>query len=209
MGSQSLLDTDPPVGLADLLVGMYCEGFPSNQKYLPAGAYEDHLNESLVRAELDLDLVNCAEDTTALVQFVLQEAPKIFLALIDLGWSPDLIRRYLKQFQKNDFADARLPVELAVCYSSRAFVQWGRHRQSKMYESQWKYLAPIFSKDKFNPELDNLQPLPFTEIERRNSGATSIVYRVVVHPAHLQDPPLDVSRPHRVPSCSRNSMTDC
>jgi hypothetical protein len=161
-----------------------------------------------VRSELNLDANNCAEDTAPWVQFIINDAPKIFLALVALSWGTD-VRRYLEQFRKLNFNDARLPVEMAFCRSDHAFAGWSTNRQSKMYESQWKHFAPIFSKDNFNPKLDPRQPLPSMERDPRSNGASSTVYRVEVHPAHLKDPPLDVSRFSGGPSCSGGEMTDC
>lgn len=200
MGSQSLSDMSATDGLGDLLAKEECRGFPDNlnQKYLPSGIYEAYLNESLVRSELRLDPYDRSKDTARLIQFILTKARKVFLALVDLGWDPALIHRYLEQFQKQNFTDVNLPFEMDFCHSSPAFAQWGIARQNKMFESQWKFLAPIFSKDNFNPKLHPMQPLPFTEIGLPRGGGTAVVYRVQVHPPHLEDPPVDVSQFERV-----------
>lgn len=191
MGSQGV----PTKRLVDLFSELEVEGtsgeaFPGKKDYLPAKVYEEHLNERSVRAELNIHPTDCSKETTVLIQFITKEAPKIFLALIDTGGGTN-VREELEQFQHLTFDDRNLPFEMEVLRSN---FQWGSNRRKNVYASQWKYLAPIFSKDKFRWTLHPSQPLPFTTSGPRHRGGTAFVYQVKVHPAHLEDPPLDVSQ---------------
>ncbi len=191
------VDAPPPPGLSNQLLKMCCTAFSGKEEYLPAGTHLALLNEGSVRSELELGDVDSDPDVASLVTFILTDVPRIFLMLIELGWSDELTLAFLRHFQRHNFTDASLPVNLDFCESNEAFavpsVKKLLAMQHTFYKYQWRHLAPVFSGDNFMIRLEQDVPLPFTKLGSYGSGASSTVYKVKVHKDHLKNPPVDVS----------------
>jgi hypothetical protein len=158
-----------------------------NYYYVPAGCYGALVTETFVRDELKLSQNAAKESEKAkhdeLVRFILDFADRVFLIVLSLNRYPDENLEYMKAVYEKKYTNSRLPftlqmlVELGLAPTSRTIFEL----------FQWQHLAPTFPTDDFLMRLDSQQPLPFTKMERRQGkdGATCDVYRVEVHPDHM------------------------
>lgn len=186
-------------GILEKVFNLQNEGI-GDLRFVPAGAYSEILNQAAVRAELGIIGNGLHSYDDDLVDFVLNDAPKIFMMLLNIfdEAEPKKKRRLIRRFKDQEFSDENLPIEKGDCDSSRpAFsdeIGWKPTSRFKFFHCQWEHLAPIFSHNNFILSLDSRQPLPFLEgPQEETEGASSVVRKVQLHRDHLLDPPLDVS----------------
>jgi len=194
MGSQSTQRLADRICEAGLYVKPH-PGFGVRDSFLPAGTYCDPtiLNADVIREELGLE----PGQNAPLVEFVLDRAPKIFVAIACLERPRAQACQIMQDFMDHEFDDGRLPIKLDYCNSSPAFSGgWTRNMKLLFYKGQWEHLAPLFSGTNFYFRIEPEQPLPFLEpengIQRAPEGASSIVHKVIIHEDHLVDFPSDV-----------------
>jgi hypothetical protein len=76
---------------------------------------------------------------------------------------------------------------------------WNRGRIYNFFEAQWKFLAPVFSTDKFNHDLEPLCILPFVSKDSDiDKGSFGQVSKFEIHPDHFVDPKNPVRDSHYV-----------
>jgi hypothetical protein len=114
---------------------------------------------------------------------ILSKASKIFAILVYIEMA-----KYIEKFWIDDLSDEILPVVIPgiPALELSVFNSWDYDNVSDFYESQWLFLAPFFTKEKFVYELDDACPLPFTSINPRSEKMTafSIVQEATIHPGH-------------------------
>jgi len=179
------LSTFPP-GHGDLL-------------YWPGDLINKLVNEKMVRWELNKARTPYSNE---LVKYILADCKKLFVIAADIDPN-ESDRKWLMQvmqiFYKKSFRDNSLSPEIST--DTRCLVQdelinldrkvWRRDLARKMCDQQWTALVPVLSTNKANYDLDARAILPFKTISAgvpSLGGAFSVVYKIEIHPGHLEDP---------------------
>lgn len=181
------------------IVKAYVESAIDHQDFLP----QDSL-QSLITAEIVQKVIeSLSEDgsmTQILVEFVVAKAKKLFAILAVTGME---IIPALKSLQQYDFMDYHLPISRDVyreidnvdkksnhppAFNVFHSPPWDMAILRMFYNEQWKFLAPVFSRDRRTQQLQPQCILPFIESplsrELRKSSFFSDVYQVQIHPSH-------------------------
>lgn len=176
-------------------------------KYFPANLIESFApedTEAAITHEVELDAT--AESLSQLVQYVhdpRQPAKRLFLALLMI----DSVST-LKSFYRSEFCDRDLPVHHESCYRKgdgghqshyyvvstpseskewSFFSSWSENNVEAFERAQWMFLAPVFTRDKFEYPINQDYPLPITwKAPEPKYGYSSSVYEVEMHEAHQQ-----------------------
>jgi hypothetical protein len=159
-----------------------------SHEFIPTGTYQTlkFINGDVVRAELGL----AKGGDERLVKFILGPATKVFLIHLCLARDVNTIRQHMTNFMQTGFTDEMLPVTLDFCNASPAFRSkaWSPASRRNFCARQWPFLAPVFSERTSILNLD-MEPLPFIKIlGSTQSGGSSFVHRVRIHPDHLKLP---------------------
>jgi serine/threonine protein kinase len=175
--------------------------FDNGQRFLPAHSLERLVTSENIREQLAYwDAGD--EEIQSLVDFVLDEARKIFVIIvyidrIDVGDA-------LESLRKSGVTDRHLPIPRELiecgrmkgrsvgkeCRHDRALgvfhkKPWRRVAVSDFYHSQWKFLAPVFTPDHEEIVLDMRAVLPLVHVGRdARMGFFSEVYEVELHRDH-------------------------
>jgi hypothetical protein len=163
------------------------------QDFLPDDCISGLVTEDTIKEELQLNGSNSDEDKE-LVEWIHTKANKVFAITVQC----DLETRYtltsMKMFKYYGFDNSSLPIEnprpapgASQSPQPNYFHPsiWVMAKLYRFYESQWKYLAPVFAKDGYTYDLSSECILPFIwKDEVVKEGAFSCVYKVKIHPAH-------------------------
>lgn len=170
--------------------------------FLPANCLRDVLSKEAVRVQLEEQQKEHPGNfgTTgleSLVKFVCEKAPKTFATLV---WSDNISRT--NQFYVAGFDDTVLPViqvDNKMLPSDEKFSEvvdsvfkynprkWNRRQVTNFYSAQWRFLAPIFSKDQFQYRFHQQIRMPFIKKFHHGgtSGAFGMVEEWIIHRHHL------------------------
>lgn len=194
----------PTPTLSDQIIAKYVTSkFDEEDKdFLPSGCVNELVTLEAIIKELrdkhqledgDLDLKNEPARQEA-VDFICREAKKVFAITVVSGLRGDDLEYAMYMFMDNEFNDDSLPAEFG--YLEEYCVEysvWSKTRAHNFYNKQWKFLSPTFSQRNFNVNLQPNHILPFTKkSSEAKEGAFGHVFEVEIHPAHQEDPILNV-----------------
>jgi hypothetical protein len=166
--------------------------------FLPDGCIETLITEDAVMKELGITPeAKEIRDHKRMVNFILKEGRKIFAILLVSRFKGDDLQKAINQFRRNKIGDASLPIteeaKMNVLFFNPPRRPWDTTSIRTFCNEQWLFLAPVFSSERLNLELDANDILPFTgQGGDVKSGAFGKVYQVTVHPQHYTKPVLAV-----------------
>ena len=165
-------NTDPSLG--DQLLSQIIDN-ERTPKYLPVGALERLMTDKNIRAELDDHECISPDIKDTLVDYIRNKARKCFATLIFMKMVPRI-----EFFRQCGLADEYLPFEFVnvgdICkvkISNGTFIdiespkrfyskpQWDKLTWGDFIEKQWRFLAPVFTKDVWQHEFHKDCPMPF------------------------------------------------
>lgn len=146
-----------------------------------------------------------------LIDFIRTEARKLFIICVHINFSGEDLMKAIKLCQGNSISDASLPVGRKILgglvdqlvslgdddytlsgadfHSDETDEEeegiWTTSRINDFYEAQWKFIAPVFSLDNVNHDLNGLSVLPFPEVVELAKGSFGKVSRCQIHEAHV------------------------
>ncbi|KAG4436079.1 hypothetical protein IFR05_008435 [Cadophora sp. M221] len=174
----------------------------SENPFLPDGCLDSLVTRKSIVEELrDKELTPEEEervlhkDDQTVVDYVLSEGRKVFAITIISGLRGYDLNEAMWGFYENDINDASLPIKNTVIADGvEGFPGsvWGSARRHVFFQEQWRFLAPVFSKENPAPDLKPHHILPFIRKGKSISeGASGDVYEVGIHPAHLPEAKAD------------------
>lgn len=125
------------------------------------------------------ELANTEEE---LVDFVLQDAQKVFAIAVFSAIRGDELKETLRKLKEHNVKDQNLPIRSSRAEQHPCFRDL--FSQYEFLKNQWSFLAPTFGD--IDIVLDLEAVFPFTEVERQTSteGAFGTVYEVTLHESH-------------------------
>ncbi|KAI0140487.1 hypothetical protein GGR57DRAFT_425286 [Xylariaceae sp. FL1272] len=198
--------TAEPVALApdrvrDLLPRSYAVSrFNSDrgEDFLPASFVERLLpDEDTITREIgqkNLETIP-SHKSQRLVEWIQDEAPRLFLILIQMNLGEDLLFKSMKAFKRKKLTDSDLPLDHPTCDSTSCpkgqCTIFPLREQGAWYRrafgiTQWIFLSPVFKRDKSDYDCHHKAILPFIQkgIENASTGGFSTVYKVTIHADH-------------------------
>ncbi|KAF2011920.1 hypothetical protein BU24DRAFT_266342 [Aaosphaeria arxii CBS 175.79] len=199
--------------------GIKSEFDKTPHQFMPEGKVENYITRDTVLAALDLTDPRKKErkekKNEELVQFVLTKAMKIFAILVytRLDRSASHLRKAMEFFKKKNWGDKNLPFRYrdgelvpknaekdkceiwqqissagSVLAEEKGKTQSGTWRWD-FCESQWMFLAPVFSTEEANHDLEEELILPFIKKHTDlHQGSFGLVSCYNIHENHLHDP---------------------
>jgi hypothetical protein len=164
--------------LQDQLSQAMVESTFDAKSFLP----RESLSKILTRPVMTKCLLNASPE---LIEFSWSQARILFAIVISIGHLGHELQSTMEQFKNHDFTDSNLPVSDIATRSP--FRGWRRYDSRQFFEVQWKFLAPVFEKNVFRYVLAPQEILPFSEVERGESGYFSQVSQVMLHRGHQRD----------------------
>lgn len=191
--------------LGDDIASLFCtSNFDgSDRDYLPEGCLDSLITAKSIKCELDKftqDLHRLkTEDSRRktremytddfrqeLGRWIQNNAPRTFATMVHCGLGPLYLLMSMQKCRETKFDDHKLPIptpdSLPESWNTSI---WPRHKLRDFYDKQWKFLAPVFLKDKYHYDCKKNCIFPFTrENVPPRYGAFSTVYKVTVHEKH-------------------------
>ncbi|KAI8268068.1 hypothetical protein K4K58_006158 [Colletotrichum sp. SAR11_239] len=202
---QKHVDKDVEPYVYQLLVYFVESKFDSRRReFLPEGYIDKVISRSAIQDELFFGK-KLDSDNKSLIDFIHDHAKKVFAtAYCALGSNAgsslldtmDYFRRLnftdgalpINDIQKADEtrkAKTKLPFPFDFSDDSRLQSVWRRMPVRSFYQHQWKFLAPVFSREKFHHTLhpDAILPFIWKGIVTKE-GRFSKVHQVKIHKGH-------------------------
>lgn len=196
---------EPPPSLGDQIYQRLKRSkFDTKQQFLPEGCLDQLINPQALKDDLfyEKDILDSIDES--LVNFINTHAKKVFAtAYCVLGAGGSTLVATMAYFQSLEFSDKCLPIEDLLTDETMRnaptelpfpFNQprpliisrtWAPMRINHFYQHQWKFLAPVFSKNQFHHVLSVDIVLPFIWVNNTTKeGLFSKVYEVEIHPEH-------------------------
>jgi serine/threonine protein kinase len=170
--------------------------FPPREKkhqFLPEGCVKQLISKEVINHELPDSGSSCSdEDLHQLREIIYTQSKKLFAISLTSGFKKDELLWVMRFFRHYDITDESLPIlqldqqnSVPGHFGQSKF--WTLTRRIAFYDAQWKFLAPVFSNDKFIYELESDHILPFTWVDDTvREGSFSKVFQVEIHPSHQQ-----------------------
>ncbi|KAI4663972.1 uncharacterized protein J4E79_003472 [Alternaria viburni] len=168
-------------GLRMLIVdNLILSGFEKTpHRFLPEGVIDDIVTEERLLIQVP------SPDEDKLLDYIKLRAKKIFAILIYIR--PHSMRSALDWWRKKDMGDRDLPFRIQPAWKKQSWF-------TDFQESQWTFLAPIFSTAGYNHDLHEEHILPFISKEwDADRGSFAVVSRYTIHNKHLHPALLDYS----------------
>lgn len=188
--------------LSDLILKQSCKSVVfDNREFFPEGSIEPLITKKSVIDELAIRKETLQEKSTEeFLDFVLTRGRRLLAILINIGLTGEKLAVATRQFMEIGFGDASLPITNDNVHNVPFFgkktdrqLRWDSRLKREFRFKQFEYLAPIFSKDKLDMELDAQHIFPFVARHGdRKVGGFGEVYQVDPHPAHHKTPILTV-----------------
>ncbi|KAK7742276.1 hypothetical protein SLS53_004419 [Cytospora paraplurivora] len=165
------------------------------QRYIPEGCLDQLFSRQTIIQEFTrgaevADEHHVDEYLEDLISFILLSAKKLMAICLMSGVDKGELRQALEIFKSNQFDDKSLPLlSLDADHPPWSQLDWSPIKLSHFNGDQWRFYAPIFSKDNIKLVLENQHILPFQLASREPKlGAFSEVYEVTIHEAHQKEP---------------------
>jgi len=168
----------------------------NNTEFLPEGSFDELIN----RKEVQVELPNIPSE---LVDFICKEAKRVFATMLFCGLDEQELISTIESFQNHVVTDALLPIPFesaescqkekdSWCSNNSALhafhcLPWRSSSVITFCEAQWKFLAPVFTFEKFSEAA--LQPsyiLPFISTKQAFQGPDSDLFDVEIHEDHQE-----------------------
>lgn len=144
-------------------------------KFVPEGFIEDVMTEDVIKRTLNIKQPSKKADE--IVSFIKTRATRTFAIVVWI--KADDIMTVMKSLKKRDIDDKELPVTNKERLGTKDWV-------SDFYDDQWRFVAPIFSTNTHNHDLEESRILPFISKNMDSGrGSFGVVSRYVVHRKHL------------------------
>lgn len=163
------------------------------EHFLPEGSIDRILDrKSVVDAIGTENIIG----NNQLVNFILKKARKLFLIAIYSGLEGETLSRAMRSFEANDLKDTDLPIkdlDHEHFMPSKDKVDgwpelWTPVTFYNLCQAQWRFLAPVFSTDRFFYDFGPRSIIPVVEKgDQCKEGSFSRVFKIKVHEAHFQD----------------------
>lgn len=198
---------DPPPSLGDkFLSHLERSKFGEKQEFLPEGYLDRLFTRQALKDDLFVDKVSFDAEDEKLIDFITRSAKKVFAtAYCVLGSGGSALLPTMMYFQSIGFSDKALPIENLQTVGRTRDAQrevpfpfnrnrnitlrrtWAPMRIRNFYQSQWMFLAPVFSRGHFHHILSPDVVLPFIWVNNVTKGGRfSKVYEVEIHECHQQ-----------------------
>ncbi|CAH0058629.1 unnamed protein product [Clonostachys solani] len=193
-------ESESPLSL-EKLRRLIRKGFVSSELdaklFLPPGTRKQ-ITESLRIRDLE-SLGPCREDPHNILQFVQRDAQVLFSILAFMGHE---VIGCLEAMYRYDMTDKLLPIPIEMidhcdeddsdheCWHAPPLgvfheEPWSLFTIETFYETQWKFLAPIFTPDRSDYHLQADSILPITHVKGVSHSNFSLVQEVEIHPDNL------------------------
>jgi hypothetical protein len=182
--------------LSNKVLGLFAKSVFDDrpQDFLPESCLDDLVTRDSVEKELDLTSSSSDAFVDAVIQWIPETARRVFSILTQVNMSKEEMKNAMMICYVKEFNDTCLPIgnPRNADFTMHAALQfpniWTELRLYSFYEAQWKFLAPVFTLDKYNYDLDSEQILPmiWKDAKDTKSGAFSSVVPMKIHPAHLK-----------------------
>jgi len=177
------------------------------KEFLPEGCLDDLITYESVLRELGLKEQDMRKgsDEEGLVDFILKPpgAKKVFATLMFCGFTEIDLRMAISQFKSINFQDTSLPItektKRDIPFFEPTIVNpWRSMKIRHFCDYQWTFLAPVFSNNSLDLDLQPRHILPFIRATKNiDEGAFGDVHRVTIHESHQRDFMTTVRFPHR------------
>ncbi|KAF2825062.1 hypothetical protein CC86DRAFT_353840 [Ophiobolus disseminans] len=194
--------------LSSQIVEKYVESFFNDRtyKYLPDHRIEELIDLDAIEHELgkirgqpDVDHEKYNDDFRRdLARWILSKSRRVFAITVQCELKPRLLLLSMILFKRHGFNDEALqlqplkdPQKILVWNPPKAFPPqiWNQSKKNTFYETQWKFLVPVFSPEQYDYDLNQNVIFPFTVIGSiPKDGAFSFVYRIRIHEGHQKHP---------------------
>ncbi|PVH79109.1 HET-domain-containing protein, partial [Cadophora sp. DSE1049] len=184
--------------LSDLILKKSCKSVVfDNREFFPDGSIESLITRESVMEELVMTKETLRDGPTAeLLDFILTRGKRLFAILINIGLTNEKLVGAIRQFLEISFGDASLPITNDNVHAIPFFgkkidrqLRWDSRLKREFRFKQFEYLAPVFSSDNLDMELDAQYIFPFIARHGdRKTGGFGEVYQVDVHPSHHKTP---------------------
>jgi hypothetical protein len=176
------------------------------EDFLPYDQFDKLVTRDVVESALKNAEV---PDWRDLVEFVIEDAKRLFLILVMMTSRKDEKLSLLRDLQSHGISDEDLPIGFIkqdnrkyYGYSIEkhhdekhfdVFDGWERNERELFNSNQWQFTSPRFDSTKFRHHFNTKRILPFMQVAAKphSSGFFGEVSRIEVHPAHFL-PKLDV-----------------
>lgn len=183
-----------------LLRRVIAEDLDTSKKFYPHGCVDELMPVDTVVRLLRFSRTS-NENIAKLVKFVTDgrnPAKLIFAIAILSGFQGEDLSDLLTRFMKAGFRDSSLPITALnrhrVPFFHHEDAHWIGVNCVSFEQSQWEFLAPVFTNEGSKVVLAPQNPLPFTNVIRRvGSGGFGVVHKATVHEAHRKHTAFEVS----------------
>lgn len=195
------------IALSERLVGLLTNSVFDRQErpFVPENSLNDVIATDSIFMAMDVE--EPTEDDYLLADFILKRAKKIFAIAVDIELQDSNLRRAMLLFRDREFDDDKLPIEytlnsslasptINVLAALEVGVQqkriWTNKKVMLFNDSQWKFLSPVFSMDRFNYDFKPHTILPFISKDINvDKGSFGQVFKYEIHPCHFRDIDMD------------------
>ncbi|EQB54101.1 hypothetical protein CGLO_06102 [Colletotrichum gloeosporioides Cg-14] len=179
--------------------------FDTRKDFLPEGCLQKIVSRKAIQFELFGKKDVLHPDEESLVNFIDRRAKKVFAtAYVALGSGGHSLLVTMSYFRSLNFIDESLPMknfrneskrntQAEVPYpfnrdQGKSFLRiWPKLKVRNFYQTQWMFLAPVFSKDYHHHILSIDIVLPFVWVNHViKGGRFSKVYEVEIHESHQE-----------------------
>lgn len=184
--------SDAP-SLASRILEASCQSqFDSpTQLFLPEGCLRGLVTQDAVCREIPKLR---AAQKKALLEFILDKAPKVFAIAVCCRIQKDDLYMVMKKYHKNNFCDTSLPLDKALQEyypACKAFASpfWDPFMINEFFSKQWMFLSPVFKRSDFVYDIPPSCILPFVwKGSVVKEGYSSQVLEVEIHQSHQEEP---------------------
>lgn len=176
--------------------------FDKTQNYLPAGKLHELITKDVIceelrrRIEIGVGDAEFLEEYTSpfleeLADWVLRKALQVFATAVLCDLQPRGLLLFIETCRDEDYGNSELPLKNAspspTSPSPFQSSIWYDLKLEIFYFQQWKFLAPVFSRSKYNYDEHYYCIFPFIkENVGPKVGAFGSVFKVKVHKDHQQ-----------------------
>jgi hypothetical protein len=155
------------------------------QGYFPIGRVRHLISPGPVEKELrrgNKEALDEEEDKDAVIDRICRQSYKTFATALFCGLESVALLDFMLEFQEKGLTDEHLP---AVAEETIRECCWDDTKAHSFCIQRWKFLAPVFSPQKYDYDLPNDCIFPFAkDVTMSRSGAFGTVSRVEIHPDH-------------------------
>lgn len=145
-------------------------------RFIPAGVIEHKMTEDMIKGCFNIKQHSKKSDE--IVEFIKSSAKKTFAIVVWI--KPNDIMAVMRSLKRRGVDDKKLPIKSKGELGAKAWA-------SDFYEEQWRFVAPIFSTDAPNHDLEESHVLPFiSKSVDLGRGSFGVVTQYFIHRNHLR-----------------------